>query len=532
MLKKIAAFISICVFIISPAYWNFGFWETERDTIIELFWEESWSQIIEKITSSVENIGEKEGNLIKVLKKVSERNNTLLEKEQKSIQDEKRNAVFSYILEHWHSIYKKNFWEQETSLTKEEKNKSEESVLKLQNYLLQDIEDSSFDTSKWVELKGNFLSDIRINWNYFGNIKGSFNLQDIVAQIKWNDLETNGKIKVSLTSSGETENFESDIAVVQKDGNQFIKIENLKSEGNETSFSQDMLAYLKKVEEQKSFVKITWARDDFSEILENIQSVTPTILSQMKQEALFTAYKKIGSVYILVPSKFMCNLGKELIQWNKELCSENEYKDFLATFLNANIFLSLERSGGNDVYSIFWYENSTHIYGKLEIGNMWIEQFQLDIIPSLREYKNQGIHLRYNGKDTFDIKLKIEEINFWARLKWDIKNYRGEYAFSSYAMWVIKWTLEQSLESDKHRFFLDFEGKDIWGIWDDLSWKIDTTLSRQNKLLFDITASYKQWWKEIIWGNINYQVEVFEKDIEEIKIPDVWVTEETLESDY
>ena len=529
MLRKILSCITLILLINSHINYSFSeYGKTNKNSLLELFWEEKWYKVIKTIDTYTDKISKKEENFLLFLEKISEKNNAFLEKGSEK-KDEKKAALLWYILEHWYEEYIKNHSKVRNTLLESEKKEIEKSILWLQKYIFQNTQEMNFNSSKWIEMKGNLNSQIHINWDYFWEIAANFQLNNLWARVKWANSETSGNMKLSITSSGITNNLSSDFTVIQKDGEQFMKVENLTSDGNEEDqFSKEIVAFLEKIQGKKSFVRTVSWRDEVTELIENFQHTAPVLYSRIQTEALFIGYKKVGKKTQLIPSQFMCNLGKELFEGNKEACSQSEYNTFLDTFLKTKLLFTLEKNGENDLYRLSWYEYNTHIYGKLEFSNTGIQEFQLSIIPSQRDYKNQGISLIYNGKDTLDIKVKIENTNFWARLLWDIKNYKGEYAISSYGMWVIQWNFKQIINWENQIFSLSFKGEKIWWEEDSLEWDIQINVENKSKFWLDVKASYKQSNEEVFWGNLYYTIDIQEKDLE-IKAPEIWIDWETLD---
>ena len=524
MLKRILSCLVIICIQISFLFPSSSFAKSVDNTqsILDTFWTEKGEFIIKKLEKTLQKISKNEKTLYEVLIKYGEKQNILLGKENLTEKERLSSILLGYILDSANKSA--SVWPKEV-ISDKEKEQIEEKILSLQRNLLTNTSIKSFRLQDGSETKGNFKWDLHIDTNFIGNLFGKIELNDLFIKIKWLDTDISGELKIALTSSGETSHLETKLQVIEKEGNQYMKIEDFSSTWEENVFIKSMAQGFEQMKNANSFIKTKGTSvNQTTQIAENIQKLLPNYLQKLKDEALFTPYKKINESFVLVPSKALCSLEKNILWTQWEECSDSEYALMLEAYLHMNLLFSFTKESSNGTFNLVWNTpQGIYMFGKIILQNEQIQSLWINITPDQISYPGEGISLSYDGS-MFDLKAKVAKFIFGTRLKWDLKNFSGEYTFSLGGQGLIQWIISQkSSDSGDRSFTISADGENLISEGDNLSAKALIQVSNETQLLFDISGKYLQWLKEVFGGSFFYDVSI--KEAKEIQIvpPSEWI---------
>lgn len=319
-----------------------------------------------------------------------------------------------------------------TSVTKEEKQKVETEVLKLQSKLFDNsknlIEKLSADFEKLTsyEESGNSKIEISVDEDTFWKATATLNLEDYIIKNKKIDSDISGKISLKADYKPVYWTwFEMDLSTfmsfIQKDSEMYALLKDLDFKVTDENV-QKVLEELKNQFSDNKYLKLP--SDENSKIafeyiknfnVNNFYTQTKEVLSK----PLLTPYKKSWEKIILVPSKYSCDIFFELENkfnatkswYEPKSCTETVYKTLVSDFVTSGE-LYIIFSGGENTFWYNWLIDDSKIKSSLKYNDESITRFDFYVIPDQSKYKNEWLSLNFKSKEYIKFKFNAD--------KWDM----------------------------------------------------------------------------------------------------------------
>jgi hypothetical protein len=546
MTKKYTAFILLSTTLFSLLPWQVRAENNTSMSLKEILGEQKWEEIVKKIDALSKKIVQNEKTTLKVETVLAEKSITLQKKEERSKQEEISRLVLSYLWEQIANQKKEKYTPLDAEklwawLNKEEKESVNTRVLSFQQSLFNDSLKYNELSYSLSEFSGKFGAQIRMDQDFFGKFGASMELSDILWKINGLDSELTGKLKIDVTQSEQKNGFEGDIHFIEKEKEQFIKIKNVTITWTGNEMTEAMEEQLTKAVENGKFIRVKKSAEetvngfglisgqDVEQIKNSLQENLPNTLQLLQGKPLFIANKKINNTYILVPSIDFCTLLQSVSTGKWQECGKNEYNYMLQEYQDLWMTLGLKIEWQKTTLTLLEKEEQVEVFGKVEIQNNQIETLSLDIIPNQDQYKWQGISLNYR-ENRLDIKVKIEEFMFWARINGTAKEFSWKYAFSVVGSSAVEWTIQGGQKNEESmNLDITLNGKNIITETDTLSGNLKMNLSDLKNFIFNIEGSYKEGTKEVFFGKLNYDFILTPKEAVQIQAPTDFIDIEELE---
>ena len=432
--KKILSLI-ICIAILTS---NLSFsYATQQDTqkllldakneLSEI--KKGW-KYIEAIDSLIENFKDDEKKLLQISEKIQK---------IKWTQESNKNEVLQKILLYLelkidsaiiNIIPEEEYTNPENTISEEEKKKVDEKLVQIQLNLLEKWAShlqnliSEFEHIAQYEEKWNLQMNIDINQEQIGAVKAHLELSDYIArnsifdtQIKW---KINTLIEATPNEWDEIKlQLNTLIDFISKDGNMFLLLKELNIVDQEwVDTIKDYLEKIKEIAEQNKYIQ--FEDEQTRQSIQLLKALSPNKIfadgKEILSKPMFEVYKKEGSKYYLLPTKYAFDRVKELKNtfdpFNGKECSKGQYNDLLDTLAEAgSIYIELwtdtklgfEWIKTFSIQTIEWY---------IVFSDEEIKEANIEIIPNQEIFKDEWFSLEYKKNEKLNFSLFAE--------KWDI----------------------------------------------------------------------------------------------------------------
>ncbi len=546
MIKKYTTFVLLSTYVLSLFPSQVLAESNTSISLKEILGEQKWEELITKIDTVSKKIVQNETTTLKVETMLAEKSIILQKKEERSKQEEISRLILSYLWEQIANQKKEKNTPLDTEniwiwLSKEEKESINTRVLSFQQSLFNDSVKYNQLSDSPSEFSGKFGAQIRMDQDFFGKFMASVELSDMLWKIHGLDSELTGKLKIDVMQSEQKNWFEGDIHFIEKEKEQFIKIKNVTITWTGNEITDAMEAQLTKAVENGKFIRVKKSTEetvngfglisgqDVEQIKNSLQENLPNYLWILHDKPLFVANKKINNTYILVPSIDLCTLLQSISIGEWQECGKNEYNYMLQEYQDLWMTLGLKIEWQKTTFTLLEKEEQVEVFGKVEIKENQIETLSLDIIPNQDQYKWQGISLDYR-ENRLDIKAKVEEFMFWARINGTSKEFSWKYAFSVVGSSAVEWTIQWGQKNEESmNLDITLNGKNIITETDILSGNLKMNLSDLKDFVFSIEGTYKEGAKEVFFGKLNYDFILTPKQAIQIQAPTDFIDIEELE---
>ena len=458
-----------------------------------------------------------------------------------------------------------------STLTDKEKQKIEKEILKLQTNILNNYKAtlnklaSDFKKLTNYEEYWNSRIEFNIDEKSFWAASGSLDLKNykIKNAVLDSDISTEVLLNVNYSPIyGSWFKFDltKTASLISKDGEMYVLFKDLDFKVSDEDIQKNLEEFKKQFNDNK-YIKLP--ADEQSKMifgyinnfnLKNFYNQAENVLSK----PLLTTYKKSWNKYLLVPTKYACDIFFELGEnfnfwkyWYKpKKCSENVYKSFIKEFIKYwEFYLILDKENTlgfylkkdnlvidsfvkynkqNNFVEISFNVKSTNLTWNLTLKNKKISWFYIykDMWYDYTDWQN----LKYKLKNVYWIKItwtttkenKLEKLNLkfaWVDIKtkktfltWKTSYNKWNFVIklssnNEYSSFNFNWTWYMSSEY----FKLNSAFKSIWVY----TWKLNVLLdARENKNDANIDFNINNWVKDIVKLKlVNNWKRVYKEDI-------------------
>ncbi len=267
------------------------------------------------------------------------------------------------------------------SLSEEWKTETQNEVLEMQKNLESEI--SAFIDSaitSWNEMtryeeKWNMKMSLNMWIEGFWNIEWTIDISDYISETQVFDQTFAGKIESFYSASMLWQELDmslwADANIISKDGNIYLKFDNINSETSDKNVELQLNPYIEKLNElAKENTYLSMESDDYLEAVEFLTSMSSSnIRSQMQtafEKPLLQAYAKTDDGYMMRPTKHFCDIGKEISgifdPFGGDTCTPAQYQGMLDDMKDSEMLIIMN----------LWNENTL----KLSF-NEWNEEVEL-----------------------------------------------------------------------------------------------------------------------------------------------------------
>lgn len=251
----------------------------------------------------------------------------------------------------------------ETNISGEDKQIAQEAVMELQMLMKENtlsmIDELmlAWDNQTRYEEKGDFQMDMKLDIDGVVNASGKVSLSDYIAETQKLDQTFIGKLNTvfEATANGEDMNisFGSDIDIVSKDGQFYLKMKNISYSDSGEEVNLDITKYIEKLEELAADNTYLAFEDQNTQLIYNTlrsfskEDIKTELIGDKFDTAFFEAYSvKEDGTYLLRPTKYLCDTGKNMLQifdpFGGSSCTDAQYSDMLEKYLDSGHSLELE----------------------------------------------------------------------------------------------------------------------------------------------------------------------------------------------
>lgn len=403
----------------------------------------------------------------------------------------------------------------------------EDKIVKLQlntldnTYNLVEKLTKKFEKENNYQEKWNFEIDVNLDKDDIWKFKTNLKLDDYTANVsnfdyqlkwqlsalvdaipKWDD-----KVKVQLSSF---------IDFISKDGNIYLLLKDLKIT-NDTQ-NKEIESFVSKIKElaiNNKYIKIE--DENTKRSLSIIKSINPKLvnddLNLKFRKPLVTAYKKEDNKYYLKPTKYACDLVKQLNHkfdpLNPTYCTDKQYNDLLKELNNTWVFYA-EFLNDNDIkISFSWNNLSSNDLLKNEWYIVFNDSKVLELKYDIDWWQNGVLNLYFKDKNALNFKFladSIIDVNLKSNL--DENNRFSKLDFSLNDTWYYS-NNSVTLKLDNHliSWSVKFESSDYnydtrkYEISNVISWQITWKTSSSNTIS-ELNVKYS--WKDKL--DVNYKL--------------------------
>lgn len=321
-----------------------------------------------------------------------------------------------------------------STITASEKRVAEREILKLQenmlNYGNDAIEKMLGDLEQYTKVQEN--GDFSMNMSIadgspiFGeSVSGdlSFKIENYESKSDVFDSQFNGDISVNLSALADEEEVEMSgkayFDMIQKDGVMYLSISDAEvavsgPEVADFTEVQDMIETINEYGKQEKYIRIgnEETAQYSAEVFANLRNLSPDkLFGSLKvatEIAFFEAYKKQGNTYSLIPTQHLCSTLKDMAgkfdPFNGGACSDKQYNDFLADYLDMGGELTLTIEGTQNTLRYAGEESDTTYFIQAVYNSTEISSITAEVTPDQSDYPGEGLKFAYN---------KGKEITFW-----------------------------------------------------------------------------------------------------------------------
>ncbi|MDQ7023633.1 MAG: hypothetical protein Q9M97_09150 [Candidatus Gracilibacteria bacterium] len=311
---------------------------------------------------------------------------------------------------------KKNVFK--NTLSNSDTKKVNDELVKIQNNLLNRGVDSfeqilgELETYTNYEERGNFEAKVNFDGGEIGTSKFELKLKDYIAKSSGFDAQFKSKIEAIIEASpkGQEEvkiKINAFIDYILKDQNYYVLLKDLKIT-DEKGIEQikDFIEKAKEIASKNKYIH--FEDENATKYLNGLKNLNPSnILKQGKiiaSKPLFTAYKKEGNKYYLIPSKYGCDTAKILSNtfdpFNGNTCTDSQYQDLLEDISDSKVEFYIDFSVNNTVigFEADGVDNMEEFTGDVSFSDKYIEEINFIIKPNQEKYPLEGFSLNYKKK--------------------------------------------------------------------------------------------------------------------------------------
>lgn len=334
-------------------------------------------------------------------------------------------------------IEEKNLWnlviptktlinEYNNELTSKENQEFNNQIISIQKNLLKSWVDSleyllwEFEEYTNTEDTGDFSINLDVDHELIGKIKAQFALEEYTSTTSWFDTQLQGNLKAMVDAAPNWEEalkfeIKSFIDFISKDQNMYLLMNKFSISNEE--WTQEIKAFIEKareIAEKNKYIQLTQEDADIEAAILLLKSISPqNILSQWNEvlsKPMFRSYKKIGSKYYIVPTKYACDTMKELSNkfdpFHGPECSDSQYNDVLEDIAKSNIQMYLEV--GSKTNTLWLEVTDSENTAMIEFWNNYIEKISVNIIEN-----QETMSLAYIRNESFKYNVNA---NYWELL--------------------------------------------------------------------------------------------------------------------
>lgn len=299
----------------------------------------------------------------------------------------------------------------------------EKAIISIQKNLLeksqQNIESILWDFEDYFnyESKGDFEMNFKSDHESIWSINAELKLSDYVTQASSFDSRFKGHISAVIDALPKWEDavkaeMSSFIDFISKDGQIYAlaKDLNITTEENLDHF-QDVLDTLKKLAKENKYIEIS--DEQTAEVMKIIKTFNPDVLfndaQQLFSKPMFTAYKKEGEKFHIIPTKYACDslkvLANKFDPFSPNNCTDSQYNEVIKDLLTQwELTMTL---GKENVIQYSQYKNNN--IDTLDITTSFtndsITKINILLLPNQDDYKNEKFTLDYEKNKQLDITL-------------------------------------------------------------------------------------------------------------------------------
>lgn len=461
-----------------------------KNTQEELETIKNWEKYISKINSFVSKINDKQVEILEkklnIIKyKLLNKDNIISKKEEKIL------LIINYIslklIER--RLLKENQAKKDifkNTLSTSDTKKVNDELVKIQKNLLKqgvsNFEKILGELEKYsnYEERGNFKANVNFDYDKIGKSKIELKLKDYIAKNSWFDAQFKSKIEAIIDAApkGEKEvkmKINAFVDYILKDQNYYVLLKDLKIVDDKDILKLD--SQIEKIKEIAAKNKYIHFKDkNAAQVFAKLKEFTPqNILEQgnsIVAKPLFTAYKKEGNKFYLIPSKYGCDTAKTLAQtfdpFNGNTCSDSQYQDLLDNIADSKTKFYIDFSEKNTVIGFEWNKAKDDIdefNWNITFSDKYIEEINFIVKPNQKEYPGEWASLNFVRAKKLDAKIYVK-------------------------LWNIKFNLVSSLDSANRFKSIDLK----YNIGEKNNWEL--TLKNRK-----ITGKYTGEWynSKYVW---------------------------------
>ena len=359
------------------------------------------------------------------------------------------------------------------ALSSSEKEEVQENILVFQENIYEMLDDmlalliQEFKKQTQYVESGNINMKANINLEPSGSFEGNLDISDYEYRVNTFNSEFKALVEwMSRFSSMWWENlnisFEGLVDLIQKDGNMYLLLENLKIEWFQDSIIQNSAEeMLKNINDQWKFIRLDNAGSE--ELVLMLERLNPSLamnnLRLMASTPMFTALGKKDDRYVLVPSKAACDIMKELANkfdpFNWDTCSESQYEKMIKDFRSEDIEIYLKTGETNELGMVMVDNFETFaLKTSYDDENFYSFEFWVDAgdewALELAYMRNSSLNFELNDKESSSL------ISFRSIL--DANNKMESYKLDANIMgnsW--KFTANSSLQNNQLKWAFVFD---------------------------------------------------------------------------
>lgn len=316
----------------------------------------------------------------------------------------------------------------ETNISDKDKQIAQDAIMELQMLMKENtlsmIDELmlAWDNQTRYEEKGDFKMDMKLDIDGVVNASGKVSLSDYIAETQKLDQTFIGKLNTVFDASANGEDmnisFWSDIDIISKDGQFYLKMKNISYSDSGEEVNLDITKYIEKLEELAKDNTYLAFEDQNAKFIYNAMSslskedIKKEVIGDKFDTAFFEAYSvKEDGTYLLRPTKHLCDTGKNMMKvfdpFGGSSCTDAQYSDMLQKYLDSGHSLELE-VGTKNILKWKAQEELADFNATVTWGNG--KMHEIDVLVTGRGSSEGNLYtLNYVPKSHFETKLIINE---------------------------------------------------------------------------------------------------------------------------
>lgn len=312
-------------------------------------------------------------------------------------------------------------------ISESDKKKLEDAIIIIQKNVLEKTKQNTYeilwDLEEYInyENSGDFEMDLNIDHESIWEVQAKLKISDYISQNSNFDSRFTGHISAMVDALPKWEDamkaeFNSFFDFISKDGQIYALAEDLEIITDENiDIIQDTLDTFTTLAKENKYIEIS---DEESIAAMNfIQSLDPdTFFSDAEQlfsQSMFTAYKKEAEVYSLIPTKYACDIMKDLMNkfdpFSPNSCTQWQYQDLIEDIVS-NWELTMTLGKENVLkYIVTRDEQIDKVEMAIAFTDSSIEKINIDIFPNQRNNPNEKLVFAYEKNKNLDFELYAEQ---------------------------------------------------------------------------------------------------------------------------